>query len=135
MLVEVALKQHLLSKSALTDLIGQKLYYQGEVPQDVVEPYVLFFKISTDRAHCYAGSSKLATARFQISIFAEYYYQTKLIAEQIQVALQGVTGNIGDSPYVNIGSSIYLDEVDLYETETKLYHLACDYQIAYTDDH
>lgn len=135
MYIETALKQHLLSKTALTALVGQRVYFQGEVPQTENDCYIVFFKVSTVREHDYSGSAQLARSRFQFSIFSDSYYEAKQIAEQVQVALQGVTGNIGNSPYVHIGSCIYDNEQDLYETDTGLYHIACDYLIAYTDNH
>jgi len=135
MYIETALKTHLLSKTALTALVGQNIFYLGEVPQGVTEPYVVFFKVSTTREHSFSGSSQLARARFQFSVFSDSYYEAKQIVEQLQVALQGVTGNIGDSPYVNVGAILYENEQDLYETETKLYHIAVDYMITNTDNH
>ena len=135
MYIEQAIKTHLLSKTALTTLVGQNIFYLGEVPQGVTEPYIVFFKVSTSRVHSYAGSSQLATSRFQFSVFSDSYYEAKQIVEQLQVALQGVTGNIGDSPYVNVGAILYENETDLYETETRLHHIAVDYMITNTDNH
>ena len=129
MLIEQALLTELLTVTALTALIDDKLYYV-KAPQDVEEPYVVFFKVSAPREHSLTGASGLATARFQFSTFAETYYQAKQIAQQIQLALQGmnkVIGGVG-GVYANI---LYDNETDL--TEDELYHIAQEFIVIHKE--
>jgi hypothetical protein len=129
MLVEQALLTELLTVTALTTLIDDKLYYV-KAPQDVEEPYVVFFKVSSPREHSLTGASGLATARFQFSIFSTTYYEAKQIAEYIQTALQGQNKTIGGAGgvYANI---LYDNEQDL--TEDEVYHIAMEFLILHNE--
>jgi hypothetical protein len=129
MLIEQALLTELLTVTALTALIDDKLYYV-KAPQDVEEPYVVFFKVSSPREHSLTGASGLATARFQFSIFSTTYQEAKQIAGYIQTALQGQNKTIGGAGgvYANI---LYDNEQDL--TEDEVYHIAQEFLILHNE--
>ena len=132
MIIENAIRLHLLAQPGLTALIGQKLYYVT-APQKVENPYVVFFKVSAVPEYSLTGHSGLINARFQFSIFADTYYETKLIATQIQLALQDkcneVIGGVGG---VNV-SVQYENETDLYESDSLCFQCAADYFIQYNE--
>ena len=129
MLIEQAILDELIGTSGLTDLVGQRIYYV-KAPQDVTNPYVIFTKVSAPREHDHDGSAGLVSARFQFSAFATTYYVVKQIAVQIQTVLQAFSGTMGE---VTVGGSFYQNEVDFWEEDTKLYHVACDYLIWYNE--
>ena len=130
MIIENALHIHLLAQSGLTTLIGQKLYYVT-APQTVEEPYIVFFKVSAVPEYCLTGHCGLINARFQFSIFADTYHETKLISRQIQLALQDkcnqVIGGVGG---VNV-SVQFENEQDLFESGT--FHCPVEYFIQYNE--
>ena len=130
MIIENALHIHLLAQTGLTALIGQKLYYVT-APQTIVAPYVVFFKVSAVPEYCLTGHSGLINARFQFSIFADTYYETKLISRQIQLALQDkcnqVIGGVGG---VNV-SVQFENEQDLFEAG--IFHCPVEYFIQYNE--
>jgi hypothetical protein len=132
MYIEQALLTELGNAAALVALVGTRIYYV-RAPQDVTKPYIILTKISSVRNHAHDGSSHLAVSRFQLSIFATTYKETKDIAAQVQAALQAKSGNIGDSPYVETGSILYEDETDMFESDTGLYHCAVDYMVTHYD--
>jgi hypothetical protein len=132
MIIEQALLTYLLTQGGLTAITSTRIYY-SRAPQDVTEPYIVFFKVSSPRSHSYGGSSHLAESRFQFSIFADTYKETKDIAVQLQASLDCKTGNIGTAPGVDIGASFYDNETDLYEPETGLFHCALDFRILHYD--
>lgn len=132
MYIEQAILTELGNAAALVTLVSTRIYYV-KAPQDVATPYIILTKISSVREHSHDGSSHLAKSRFQLSIFAETYKEVKDIAVQIQAALQAKSGNVGDSPYVAVGSIFYEDETDMYETDTGLYHTAVDYMVTHYD--
>lgn len=132
MLIEQAIKTELTSTTALTALVGQRIYYV-KAPQDVEAPYIVFFKVTGPRVHSHDGASSLAHPRFQFSIFADTYYMAKQIAEQLQTALQGFNGTMGTGAGVEVGAVFYEDETDFWEKESKLYHVACDYIFWHTE--
>jgi hypothetical protein len=135
-IIEQALLTYLQAQGGLTTLVGAspntRIYY-SRAPQDVTESYIVFFKVSSPRSHSYSGSSHLAESRFQFSIFAETYKETKDIAAQLQTALDCKTGNIGTAPGVDMGAAFLDNETDLYESETGLYHCALDFRILHYD--
>ena len=130
MIIENALHIHLLAQTGLTALIGQKLYYVT-APQTVEEPYIVFFKVSAVPEYCLTGHCGLINARFQFSIFADTYYETKLISRQIQLALQDkcnqVIGGVGG---VNV-SVQFENEQDLFEAG--IFHCPVEYFIQYNE--
>jgi len=126
MQIEQAVLKELLADSGITDLIGERLYYV-KAPQDVAKPYIVFFKVSAPREYSHDGASKLARPRFQFSCFAMTYYEAKQIAEAIRVAIEAFSGTMGTG--VEVGSCFCLNESDMYEEDTKLFHVAVDYLI------
>lgn len=132
MIIENALHIHLLAQAGLTALIGQKLYYVT-APQTVEEPYIVFFKVSAVPEYSLRGHSGLINARFQFSIFADTYYETKLIARQVQLALQDKCNQvIGGAGGVNV-SVQFENEQDLFEAESGAFHCPVEYFIQYNE--
>jgi hypothetical protein len=127
MIFEQALMTYLLDQSAITALVNTKIYFT-RAPQDVDQPYIVVFKVSGPRVHSHDGGSGLANPQFQLSIFASSYGTAKEIAAAIQSALQGYTGTMGGGSGVFVGNCMYVNEVDQYEVETELHHIAVDYE-------
>lgn len=132
MLIEQALMTYLLAQSGITALVSTRIHF-ARAPQDVANPYIIVIKIDAPREHSHDGSSQLAHPRFQLSIFASTYSQAKNIAAAVQAALQGYSGTMGGAGGVAVGNVLYEDENDLYEEETRLFHVACDYIIWHED--
>jgi len=126
MIIEHAIKEELLLNTNLTHLVSGRIYYVS-APQDVQTPYIVFFKVTAPREHSHDGASSLVNARFQFSVFDVTYKKCKEIAEEIRLSIQGFSGYMGGGVYVN--GCFYIDEIDNYEVETKLYHLAVDYSL------
>lgn len=132
MLIEQAILKELIGTSGLTALVGQRIYYV-KAPQDIESPYVVFSKLSAPREHDHDGASGLASARFQLSIFALTYREVKLIARQIQSVLQAFKGTMGGDGGVSVNGAFYQNEIDFWEENIKLYHTDCDYLIWYNE--
>lgn len=128
MQIEQAILNELLDDSTVTDLVGRKLYYVT-APQDVVAPYVVFFKVSGPRVYSHDGASQLANPRFQFSCFATTYYEAKQIVEAIRDALEAFSGTMGGDSGTEVGSCFLVNETDIYEADTRLFHIAVDYLI------
>jgi hypothetical protein len=132
MLIEQALMTYLLAQSGITDLVSTRIYFT-RAPQDVDQPYIVFFKISGLRFHSHDGSSELANPQFQFSIFASNYGTGKNIAAAIQTALQGYSGTMGGDGGVAVGSCLYLNEYETYERETELNHIIVEYEFMHEE--
>ncbi|MCK9569546.1 DUF3168 domain-containing protein [Candidatus Pacearchaeota archaeon] len=126
MFIEYALKSFLDGQADLTSLISGRLYYNS-APRDVATPYVVMTKISENLEQSLSGDSHLSVARIQFSIFADSYYDTRLIGAQIKSSLLGQTGPTGDNS-VYIGDIQLDNETDIYDS----YHmLAMDFMVMY----
>ena len=130
MLIEQAILTQLNTFAGLIALVGQRIYYI-KAPQAVIEPYVVFFKVSAQRGYYTTADDGIVSSRFQFSVFSTTYSEAKSITAQISLALPRGPTNIGTTPGVDIGGLYYDNETDLYENETMLFHIACDYLINY----
>lgn len=128
-MIEHALRSLLADDYDLADLVDDRIYYVQAV-QDVEVPYIVFFKVSGAREHSHDGASHLAHPRFQFSVFADTYLEAKEITQAIQSVLQAYTG---ESEGIQIQSCLYINEVDMYESQTGLFHVASDYEIYHSE--
>ena len=128
MLIEQAILTRLLADSAISTLVGTRIYYV-RADQAVAKPYIVFSKISAIRVSSHDGGSGLANPRFQFSCFGETYKSVTDIAVAIQDSLEGFTGVMGGVGGVNVNGCYYEDETDFYEEDSKLYHRALDFKL------
>ncbi len=124
-MIEHALRSLLINDAEIESLVNEKIYYTQAI-QEVQPPYIVLTKVSATRVHSHDGYSNLANPRIQFSVFAETYLEGKVIARAIQRILQGYRGV---SENVHIQMCLYMNEVDMYETQTGLHHVAVDYDI------
>jgi len=124
-MIEHALRSLLINDAEIQTLVAERIYYNQAI-QEVSLPYVVMFKVSAPRVHSHQGYSNLANPRMQFSCFAETYLEGKTIARAIQRILQGFRGV---SENVHIQMCLYVNEVDIYEAQTGLHHIAVDYEI------
>lgn len=129
MIIEDAIQYHLTNYAGLSALVGTRIYYVT-APQNVATPYIVFFRVSSVPEYSLAGHSNLINARFQFDIYADTYYETRLIAAQIQLAIQDKCNEvIGGSGGVTV-SVQQENEQDLYED---IYHCIVEYFIQYNE--
>lgn len=133
MLIEQALMTFLKAQSDVTDLVSTRIYFV-RAPQDVSEPYIVVSKVSGPREHSHEGGDGMASPRFQLSSFSTSYATVKGIAAALQTVLQGYSGTMGGESGVKVGNILYSNEVDLYEEDTRLHHVAADYIIWHRED-
>lgn len=131
MVIEQAIMTALLAASTISNLVVKRIYF-ATAPQDVVNPYIVFFKVSSVRVASHDGASGLAAARFQFSCFAETYKEAKSIALALQGVLEGYSGTLGAAGGVQT-SVFYENEQDLYEQDSKLFHIAVDYRFLHQE--
>jgi hypothetical protein len=132
MIIEDALQAHLIAQPGLAALVGTKISY-ARTPDDTAAPYIVFQKVSDVREVSLDASGDSVNARFQFSIFADTYHETKLIAAQLRLALHKkkneVIGGVGG---VSVSAQLD-DERDLYESDPLYFLCAADYFIQYNE--
>lgn len=90
--IDEALRAHLLTKTALTALIGQRIV--PDIIDGVALPCVAYIKVSDPKEHTYGGISKLEGPVFQFGAYAETKSGAKAIAKQIKAALSDYSGTL-----------------------------------------
>ncbi len=90
------------------------------LPQEVVLPAISYQRISGVREQSLTGDSALQHPRFQFSCWAETYAEALAVAEQVRLALQGITA---------AGGGYYEGAFDLYDSETGWYYVPVDITI------
>jgi len=96
--------------------------YGKTAPQNVIVPYILYFKTSPSRDYTHDGFSGLHRPRIQISCFANTYGQVKAMAKEVVEAVEAW------SPPAFVAG-----EQDMFEEDTGLYHVPVDFFIHYED--
>jgi len=124
MSIEVTLRNMLLANTDLSNKVGGKRVYILKLPQNPTYPAIVYFKVSNPRHH----DLDVAYPRFQFSVFAKTFKEAKEVADLIRFVLQREKGVSGGIPIIQ---GVYLNETDLYENDTQLYHIASDYKIIY----
>ena len=132
MYLEDSLLTKLLATTALTALVGQRIYYSGHVPQNVTEPYLVIQKISETATHSHGGYSHQKEARVQFTAYSPSYINIRNINKAIFDALDSFTGQLCTGG-VTVQACLFDDEVDLYEPESGLNYSPADYLITYSD--
>jgi hypothetical protein len=141
MQIETALKTYLLTLTPLTALISTRIYF-AQAPENTAQPYIVISKVSDIKVHSHDGYESARTDRFQFSIFSTSYATCKGIAAALEgngsrtspTGLDCYTGKMGGVSGVTVRGCLHENEIDLgYETESGLYHVACDYFISYVE--
>jgi hypothetical protein len=123
MTLEVAIKTYLLTKTSLTNLIGQRIYY-STLPQTPTYPAISFFRISNIRQH----NLDIGSVYYQFDVWSLTYIQSVEISNEIRLALQREKRVISG---VTMIQGVFLNEQDFYESDVKIFHVALDFKIIY----
>jgi acid phosphatase class B len=114
------IRRLLLSKSAITSLVGTRVY-PHHVPQaNATYPSITYAIVSNDSAHTLAGGAGYAARRLQIDVYAKTETSRDAVVEAIRNQLQGfppagTSGTIGAGTVVT--SITYKNGRDLYEPD------------------
>ena len=130
MSVEKNICAFLLQQTALTKLIGARIF-PIHIPQNSELPAIAYNMISKPRTYSQSGDSHLVKPRIQFSCFGHRYHDVRDVADQIVIALSGFKGNMDGA---TIQSAFIENEVDLYESDTKIYHIPVDVIFQYNDN-
>jgi hypothetical protein len=131
--VEPALQSFLLDDSALTTLIGTRVW-PIILPQKPVLPAVTYSEISAIRGHTMQGPDGLAFARMQIDSWAKSFKQARILADAVRARLDGFRGDFTDSPPTTFAQGIFFEtERSMYESEPELFRVSSDYTVVFAE--
>jgi len=120
-----AVRTLLVADSAVLALVGQRIT-PLVLPQTEVLPAVTYQEISTAPYNQLGGRSKASQVRLQVNVFAKSYQEAFNISKAILDVLESYSGV---SAALQINYISYAGKRDLYEEDSRLYHIASDYSI------
>lgn len=123
MTIEQAILNKLLARTQITALVSTRIYYAIK-PQTPTYPCISFFRVSNIREH----DIDVGKVYFQFDCWSLTYIQAVQVANEIRIALQREKSILDTIPIIQ---GVYLNEIDLYEPDTKLHHIALDMNIIY----
>lgn len=126
MTIEQAIKTFLATKTGITNLVSTRIYLEGHLPQSPTYPSLSFFKVSGFRHH----DIDVASPRFQFDCWALTKTQSIQLADEVISALQRERNVLSG---IEVIQGVYLNEFDLDEPDTKIYHRAVDFKIIYRE--
>lgn len=92
-----AVRGYLLTKTAITSVVGQRIYFVRR-PQKSSVPSVTLFKASEDHNHKLSARSGIVWTRIQVECFSSLYVTSAALAEAVYRCgidtLRGVTGSV-----------------------------------------
>ncbi len=105
--------------SAVSAIVGTRVYPHGEAPQDVTQPYVTWFLVTGTPENVLQGSPSIDRNTVQVDCWHQTGAGVVALATAVRNALETQTHVTG----------VLLNE---RETETRLYRIAlqCDYFLA-----
>ena len=128
MTIEEALQAYLSSKTEITNIVSDRIY-PILLPQDSTYPALTYFKISGSVQH----DVDIAYPWFQISSWAETYAEVKALAVVVKEVMQRYKGVMGGGSGIKVPQIVFENELDLYDSETGIYHIPADYKIIYRE--
>lgn len=128
MSVETVLKTRLDGYAGLSALIATRVY-PNVLPQNVTLPAISYRRVTAERISAMGSDSGVVRARFQFDVWAVSYADARAVTEQLRGALQRWRNASGTV----IQDTFFLNEIDLYEDETRVHHVAVDFEINYEE--
>lgn len=126
---------YLETKTAVTDLIGTRIYPQI-AKGNVTLPYVIYSRAGVDRKAISTGASGTVFTTVRLTSFANTYDAACDLADQLRIVLDGKSGTIGDASYFDkcrlIAESDNIDPVEFAQNDAP-HFVSQDYQITHTE--
>lgn len=131
-LIERTLVEHLRGVSALTALVGTKIY-PGTIPQGTELPAISFMPSGGGATYSLNGDSGYEMRQYRFSIYTDKYQVDSMlsIADALQTALSGYRGSMG-STYVTVIQRIMLNSTrDFFEPDSEAHQRILEFDIDY----
>jgi hypothetical protein len=114
------------NSTTITDLVGTR-YYAMVLPQNAAYPAVTW-RLLTGLEH---HNIDFAYPTYQFDSWAETYAEAKQLAAEVKAVFQRRREVVGETSGVRMVQGVFESEVDLYDDETELFHIATDINLIY----
>lgn len=126
--IRPALRDYLLADPTVSGLVGGYRIHHARLPQDQVEPSVVYTKVSETGDYHLQGDSGLGQLRMQIDSWAQDSDSATVLANAVYDRLTGAK-DVVDS--VNIKGVFLANGRDDYDSLTQLFRISRDFIIWY----
>lgn len=116
MSLDSELVSELFGTSALTDIVGNRIYHK-KAKQGTPKPYVVWHEINTKDNQCIGGNTYQTDGRFQVDCWGD----NSTIVKQLRKVIKDLL--------VGFKSSNNISSFDDYESETQLYRETVDFKL------
>lgn len=125
-MIDDAIYSALSGAAGVTAITSTRIYLM-KMQQGAAVPAITFHKVSAiPTPHIDNTQSKLDTARYQINSWDKSQRGAKTLSLAVRSALDGLNTTLAG---IRIFGIIFSNEVDFYEDETGLHHVAQDYRV------
>src|SRR5215207_8759733 len=100
--------------------------YGFKLPPNTTLPAVTFFKVSGPRDQTQQGPSGLVAARIQVTSWGRDYTASKVLSNEVRLALDGYRGVLED---VRIDGIELINEMDDNEPEPNIFKTIMDFRV------
>ena len=119
MSIEADMVTYILTRTAITDIIATRIYYQ-KLPEFPTLPAIVYNRISSLRSRTHDGDSNLSKPRIQYSIWADTDTAVMALADAFEDEFKSFSGTAGSS---TVYATIVENRLSLIDEESKFYHI------------
>lgn len=127
--LEEAIFQKLSTNLNISNIVGSKIYHI-RLPDNPVFPCISYNRISTTRELTLTDTVSMANALVDVHAWSESDLECRNLSLQIVSALNGFRGAV-TSLYIE--RIIQLNEIDMYEDDTEIFHTVNTFRILYQE--
>lgn len=129
--IRPALRSYLLADATVSSLVGGVRVHYARLPQNQVEPSVVFNKVTEIGDYHMDGDSGLAQTRMQFDAWAQSADAATQLSNAVYDRLTGARGVMIGTEDINVRGTFFVAGVDGYDDIAKLYRASRDYIVWY----
>ena len=134
-LLKKAFRAHLLSKTDVTDFIGQRLYYQT-APTGQGFPRLIYNRVANDHVQHQQSAAGISVALIQLDSWSDDSLEAADLAEACRQALDGLVQQALSSVFfhaIRLEDERDFDVPPVDNSETSLVRISQDYRITHRE--
>ena len=117
------LRPYLLTQSAVTDLVGERIY-PSTAPQRPQRPLLVYRRSESSYEYAQPGDVEICKARVHFHCQGRSASEARALAHALRVAFDGLRGVLGDVTiaftFLDADQDRYEDSTGTYETEQQI---------------
>ena len=116
----------------VASLAGDR-HYLAVIDQESAFPCTVTTLIGDRPQHVCAAPASITEAQVQVSSFAKSFGDAKYLAMGVRALLDSFAGLLGPTGnQITVGACLLEHEADMYEGDSKTFHIAQEYRVIYS---